>query len=204
MKFTANHPIVKIMFDTTKLFLSLTLALGASTSVGFALSGTDSIDTSSKHHQPNHKIKYPSKPNKLENSIAIAPNPAVDNQPTPEQDRVAIGIGKRLQALNLSAAQKTKIEAIKKSTQTKIEAVMTPEQIKINRKIEVDKLKAKNSNLTAEQKNKLKAERKAEKQKLNLTAEQNAKIKSIREAEAGQIQAVLTPAQQTKFKANLR
>jgi periplasmic protein CpxP/Spy len=90
--------------------------------------------------------------------------------------------GKYLNQLDLTPAQKTKVEALRAATKTQIDALLTPEQRQQYQQIE--------------------AQRQASKQdanNLNLTTEQKAKLKAIREANQAQFKAILTPAQQAQM-----
>jgi periplasmic protein CpxP/Spy len=91
--------------------------------------------------------------------------------------------GDHMNDLNLTPEQKTKMQAIWKSTRTQIEEVLTPEQRQTlagsEGKARRDKWKS-----------------------LNLTADQKAKMKAIRQSSQDQMNAILTPEQQAKWKTH--
>lgn len=90
--------------------------------------------------------------------------------------------GKYLSNLNLTPAQKTKIEALKATTKTQIEAVLTPEQRQQYQQVD--------------------AQRQTNRQdgnNLSLTAEQKTQLRAMREASKAQFKAILTPEQQAQM-----
>jgi Spy/CpxP family protein refolding chaperone len=89
----------------------------------------------------------------------------------------------RLDNLNLSAEQKTKIEQLKTNTRTQIEAILTPEQRQKFTAMKNDRSSMKDGW-----------------ESLNLTADQKSKIQAIRQTNRQQLQAILTPAQQAQIK----
>lgn len=98
-------------------------------------------------------------------------------------ERIADVGMKRMDNLNLSAEQKTKIEQLKTNTRTQIEAVLTPEQ-----RQKFTAMKNDRSNMRDGW------------ESLNLTADQKSKIQAIRQNNRQQLQAILTPAQQSQIK----
>jgi periplasmic protein CpxP/Spy len=89
--------------------------------------------------------------------------------------------GDYLNELNLTPEQKTKMQAIWKSTRAQIDEVLTPEQ---------------RQQLAANQGQ----SRKDKWKSLNLTDDQKAKMKAIRQSSQDQMNAILTPEQQAKVK----
>jgi Spy/CpxP family protein refolding chaperone len=93
----------------------------------------------------------------------------------------------RLDKLNLTAEQKTKLEQLRANTRTQMDAVFTPEQ---------------------RQQAKLRQEKRQEMggkwKSLNLTADQKAKLKEIRQSSKSQFEAILTPEQQQQAKQKHR
>ena len=145
------------------------------------------------------EIKHSSKPNyptptmlnkvaKLLPLLALmiaAPSFAAGNYSSHNHARGQIaagGMGQRMDNLNLTPEQKTKVEALRAATKTQMDAVFTPEQ--------------------RQQRDQMKAQRQARpagEQSMNFTADQKAKIKTIREASKEQFKAILTPAQQAEM-----
>jgi periplasmic protein CpxP/Spy len=189
------------------------------------------IKTSSKSNHPN-----PTMLNKLAKllpllALAIAtPSFAAGNYSSHNHahGQIAYGETGRMDKLNLTPEQKTKVEQLRASTRSQIDAVLTPaqrqqrEQIKGQRQAN----KGGNTNLTADQKAKLTAIREANQaqfktiltpaqqaqmaqggggwgkgNKLNLTADQKAKMEQLRASARSQMDAVLTPAQQQQSQA---
>jgi periplasmic protein CpxP/Spy len=135
----------------------------------------------------------------------------------------------RMGKLNLTPAQKTKVEQLRASTRSQIDAVFTPAQRQQREQIhsqrQANQQGENGSNLTADQKAKLKAIREANKEqfkailtpaqqaqmtqgggwgkgnKLNLTSEQKTKMEQLRASARSQMDAVLTPAQQQQSQA---
>ncbi|WP_066381416.1 MULTISPECIES: Spy/CpxP family protein refolding chaperone [unclassified Anabaena] len=113
------------------------------------------------------------------------------------------------QSLGLTEAQKTRIQAIHRNTRAQIEAVFTPEQ---KAKIEAARQQRQARRSQRQQGDfpppPEAGERLGKKfAQLNMTDAQKARIRAIREDAKQQVQAVLTPEQQTKleeFKANRR
>ncbi|MEH2160395.1 MAG: P pilus assembly/Cpx signaling pathway, periplasmic inhibitor/zinc-resistance associated protein [Nostoc sp.] len=106
--------------------------------------------------------------------------------------------------LNLTDAQKTQIQAIRRDSRTKSEAVLTPEQkakleaTKQARRAEWQARKAQGQ--TGEgQRQAGQGKRKGHFAELNLTEAQKTQMREIRESEKQQIQAVLTPEQRQKL-----
>ncbi len=89
----------------------------------------------------------------------------------------------RLNQLNLTADQKSKLDQLRSTTQTQLDAVLTPAQ---------------------RQQAKFRQEQWREMgdkwQSLNLTADQQAKLKEIRRSSKAQFEAILTPEQQQQAK----
>jgi periplasmic protein CpxP/Spy len=85
----------------------------------------------------------------------------------------------RLNSLNLTAEQKTKLEQLREKTRTQMNEVFTPEQL------QQAKLRREQYKAMAQQW-----------QSLNLTADQKAKLQEIRRSSKAQLQAILTPEQQ--------
>jgi periplasmic protein CpxP/Spy len=93
--------------------------------------------------------------------------------------------GKRMNDLNLTPEQKTKVDALRATTKTQMDAIFTPEQRQKHEQI--------------------KAQRQANKKAgngMNLTADQKAKLKAIRESSEQQLNTILTPEQQAKRKSH--
>ena len=115
--------------------------------------------------------------------VIAAPVFAASNYPHHSQERGQIVFGEmgRMDSLNLTPEQKTKMEQLRTSTQSQIDAVLTDEQ---RQKLA-----------------QVKAQRQANQQSggMNLTADQKTKIKAIRAANQAQFQAILTPAQQAQL-----
>lgn len=96
--------------------------------------------------------------------------------------------------LGLTDAQKTQIKEIRRNSRTQMDAILTPEQ---KQQLEAAK--------QARQGQPRQARGQGERPKkgwasLNLTEDQKTKMRGIRESEKNQIQAILTPEQQQKFK----
>ena len=104
--------------------------------------------------------------------------------------------------LNLTDAQKTQIQAIRRDSRIKFEAVLTPEQkakleaAKQARRAEWQARKAQGQT----QGQAGQRQRKDNFAELNLTEAQKTQMRQIRESEKQQIQAVLTPEQRQKLK----
>jgi periplasmic protein CpxP/Spy len=165
--------------------------------------------------------------------LAIATPSFADNDFSHNHNRRQIAYGEmgRMNKLNLTPDQKTKMEQLRASTRSQIDAVLTPAQRQQRQQIEAQRQANKGDNgmnLTADQKAKLKAIREANQaqfkamltpaqqaqlsqeggrmgkggfNKLNLTAEQKAKMEQLRASAQSQMAAVLTPAQQQQFTA---
>ncbi len=88
----------------------------------------------------------------------------------------------RLNRLNFSPAQKTKLETLKINTDTQMDAVLTAAQRQKSQAIRGEKMGMKDAWKS-----------------INLTADQKAKIKAIHQANSEQFKAILTPAQRSKF-----
>ncbi len=84
----------------------------------------------------------------------------------------------RLDKLNLTADQKTKLEQLRATARTQMDAVFTPEQ-------------RQQAKLHQEQRQEMGGKWKS----LNLTADQQAKLKEIRRSSKSQFEAILTPEQ---------
>jgi Spy/CpxP family protein refolding chaperone len=89
----------------------------------------------------------------------------------------------RLEKLNLTAEQKTKLEQLRATARTQIDAVFTPEQ-------------RQQAKLRQEQHQEMGGKLKT----LNLTAEQKTKLQEIRRSTKAQFEAILTPEQQQQAK----
>jgi periplasmic protein CpxP/Spy len=89
----------------------------------------------------------------------------------------------RLDKLNLTAEQKTKLEQLRANTRTQMDTVFTPEQ-RQQAKLRQDQRRAMGDKW----------------QSLNLTADQKAKLKEIRQSSKAQFEAILTPEQQQQAK----
>ncbi len=90
--------------------------------------------------------------------------------------------GHHMDDLNLTPAQKTKVEALHAATKAQMDAVFTPAQ-----RQQRDQMKAQRQTRPEGEKG------------MNLTADQKAKIKTIRDANQAQFKAILTPAQQAQM-----
>jgi periplasmic protein CpxP/Spy len=118
--------------------------------------------------------------------VLTIPTLAVTAQAKPHHQaglgRIAdAGMG-RMNNLNLTPEQKTKMQQVRQSAQAQIEQVLTPQQ---RQKFQ-----------------ELASQRQAGRQSgggLDLTADQKAKIQAIRQADRNQFQAILTPAQQAQL-----
>lgn len=114
--------------------------------------------------------------------VLTIPTLAITAQAKPHHQ---IGLGRiadagmgRMGSLNLTSAQKTKMEQLRQSARTQIEQVLTAEQRqKFQQIASPDRAGRQNGD------------------RLNLTADQKAKIKAIRQADRRQFQAILTPVQ---------
>ena len=129
-------------------------------------------------------------------AIVIAtPVFAASNYPNHSQERgqIARGEGKRMNNLNLTPEQKTKMQQLRASTQSQIDAVLTDEQ------------RQKLAQVKAQRPAKARQDRRQAMgdtwKSLNLTTEQQARIKTIRQSSKQQLNAILTPEQQTKLKS---
>jgi Spy/CpxP family protein refolding chaperone len=91
----------------------------------------------------------------------------------------------RLDKLNLTSAQKAKMEQLKISGRDRMEAILTPAQRQT-----ALAMHDRRSDLGGAWKS------------MNLTAEQKAKIKTIHQASKQQFNAILTPEQQSKLKSD--
>ncbi|MEH2144218.1 Spy/CpxP family protein refolding chaperone [Nostoc sp.] len=106
--------------------------------------------------------------------------------------------------LNLTDAQKTQIQAIRRDSRTKMEAVLTPEQkakleaAKQARRAEWQARKAQGQT-GQQQPGQHHGRGKGDFADLNLSEAQKTQIRQIRESEKQQIQAVLTPEQRQKI-----
>jgi Spy/CpxP family protein refolding chaperone len=89
----------------------------------------------------------------------------------------------RLEKLNLTAEQKTKLEQLRATARTQIDAVFTPEQ-RQQAKLRQEQYQEMGSKLKT----------------LNLTAEQKTKLQEIRRSSKAQFEAILTPEQQQQVK----
>ena len=96
-------------------------------------------------------------------------------------------MGKRENRLNLTPAQKTKMQQLRASARSQMEAILTPEQ--------QQQAKARQERRQA-MRNTWKS--------LNLTTDQQAKIKTIRQSSRQQLDAILTPEQQDRRKSQQR
>jgi Spy/CpxP family protein refolding chaperone len=157
--------------------------------------------------------------NKLVKSLSILsialtiPSIASISQANPHHGhgQIAESRMERGEKLQLTPAQKTKMEQLRQSVNTQIEQVLTPEQRPKFRQIESQRLARKQAHetlsLTPEQKAKIQAIHQADREKFNaiLTAEQKAQIKQDR---ANQDRSSwtdrlnrlnFTPAQKTKL-----
>ncbi|WP_251960421.1 Spy/CpxP family protein refolding chaperone [Nostoc commune] len=99
--------------------------------------------------------------------------------------------------LNLTDAQKTQIQTIRRDSRTKFEAVLTPEQ---KAKLEAAK-QARQAQRQAGQGQRQPGQRRGKGgfADLNLTEAQKTQMRQIRESEKQQIQAVFTPEQRQKL-----
>lgn len=109
--------------------------------------------------------------------------PAQQAQIKQDQSRENDGWKARLDRLNLTPEQKTKLEQLKTTTDDQMSAILTPEQRQASQAMRGEKTAMKS---------------------LNLTADQKAKIKAIHLANREQFKAILTPEQQSKFKPGNR
>jgi periplasmic protein CpxP/Spy len=89
----------------------------------------------------------------------------------------------RLDKLNLTAEQQTKLEQLRATARTQIATVLTPEQ-RQQAKLRQEQYREMGSKL----------------QTLNLTAEQKTKLQEIRRSSKAQFEAILTPEQQQQAK----
>jgi periplasmic protein CpxP/Spy len=129
-------------------------------------------------------------------AIAIAtPSFAASDYFTPNSHHAQIAdgrMGKHADNLNLTAAQKTKIEQLKTATRSQIEAVLTPAQrqkfaqLKAQHQANRDRRQARVNAWNS----------------LNLTADQKAKIDTIRQSSKQQFNTILTPEQQSQRKSH--
>ncbi|MBG1263903.1 Spy/CpxP family protein refolding chaperone [Nostoc commune] len=124
------------------------------------------------------------------NAQTASPSPVLLAQ-TPQKEK---GPWKEL---DLTDAQKTQMQAIKRDSRTKMEAVFTPEQ---KAKLEAAK-QARQAQRQAGQGQRQPGERRGKGgyADLNLTEAQKTQIRQIRESEKQQIQALLTPEQRQKL-----
>ncbi|MEH2193342.1 MAG: P pilus assembly/Cpx signaling pathway, periplasmic inhibitor/zinc-resistance associated protein [Nostoc sp.] len=106
--------------------------------------------------------------------------------------------------LNLTDAQKTQIQAIRRDSRTKFETVLTPEQkakleaTKQARRAEWQARKAQGQTGQG-QRQAGERQHKGHFAELNLTEAQKTQMREIKESEKQQIQAVLTPEQRQKL-----
>ncbi len=89
----------------------------------------------------------------------------------------------RMDNLNLTPAQKTKMEQLRQSARTEIEGILTTEQRQKFQQIETQRQVRHQAG-----------------ESMNLTADQKLKLKAIRQANQQQFQAILTPTQQAQLK----
>jgi Spy/CpxP family protein refolding chaperone len=118
--------------------------------------------------------------------VLTIPTLAVTAQAKPHHQaglgRIAdAGMG-RMDSLNLTPAQKTKMEQLRQSARTQIEQVLTVEQRQKFQQIASQNRVGRETG-----------------ERLDLTADQKAKIKAIRQADRSKFQAILTPAQQAQL-----
>ncbi len=137
---------------------------------------------------------------------ALIATPLVTNMAQAKMGDGASGgrMEKLAQKLNLTAAQKTQMAAIKQRTQTKIRTVLTPAQqtqfdaVRAEHQKRHEAMKA-NGGKRPDGKQ---GERKGAyggMRSLNLTDAQKAQMKSIHAAARAEMQAVLTPEQQAQM-----
>jgi Spy/CpxP family protein refolding chaperone len=114
--------------------------------------------------------------------VFAAPNYFNHNHNTPHGQIANREMGRRADRLNLTSAQKTKIEQLRAATRSQMDAVLTLEQrqkfAQINARRQARQQGAKGMNLTSAQKTKLKA---------------------LRAANQAEYQAILTPTQQAQL-----
>jgi Spy/CpxP family protein refolding chaperone len=89
----------------------------------------------------------------------------------------------RMDHLNLTPEQKTKMEQLRLSARTQMEAILTPEQRQKFQQIETQHQVRHQAG-----------------ENMSLTADQKLKLKAIRQANQQQFQAILTPAQKAQLK----
>jgi periplasmic protein CpxP/Spy len=89
----------------------------------------------------------------------------------------------RMDDLNFTPEQKTKMEQLRQSTRTQIEGILTTEQRQKFQQIETQHQVRHQTG-----------------ESMNLTVDQKLKLKAIRQANQQQFQAILTPAQQAQLK----
>jgi Spy/CpxP family protein refolding chaperone len=109
--------------------------------------------------------------------------PAQRAQLNQERYRGQGGMMARLEKLNLTSEQKSKLESLRAARRKEMDAILTPAQQQTAKTMLARQTIGRNW------------------QSLNLTADQQAKIKAIRQASQSQFMEILTPAQQTKLKA---